>query len=117
MEELSKLKCTACRGGVEPMGPEEVARYRALLDPEWEVIEGRKLRRRYRFKNFRAALDQANAIGELAEREGHHPDLSLGWGRLEVELFTHKIGGLHLNDFILASMIDRLTSVPAASGN
>jgi 4a-hydroxytetrahydrobiopterin dehydratase len=76
--------------------------------PGWEVVEGHHLRRRYEFPNFARALALVNRIGEVAEAEGHHPDISFGWGYCEVTLYTHAIDGLSESDFILAAKIDRL---------
>ena len=76
--------------------------------PDWEVVEGHHLRREFRFRNFREALDFVNRVGEMAEDQGHHPDVRFGWGYAEVTVFTHKIDGLTENDFILAAKVDRL---------
>ena len=75
--------------------------------PGWER-SGSEIRRRYRLGDFRAALDFVNRVGELAEREGHHPDFHLGWGKLRLTIWTHKIDGLTESDFILAAKLDRL---------
>jgi 4a-hydroxytetrahydrobiopterin dehydratase len=85
--------------------------------PEWQVVnvDGiHRLRREFRFKDFRSAMDFAMRVGELAEREQHHPDLHVAWGKVVVETWTHKIGGLHRNDFILAAKTDRLFSSGSA---
>jgi 4a-hydroxytetrahydrobiopterin dehydratase len=78
------------------------------LNGEWRVAEGKRLEREFRFKNFRRAMDFAQAIGAVAEEQKHHPDLCVGWGYVRVTLLTHAIGGLHENDFILAAKIDLL---------
>jgi 4a-hydroxytetrahydrobiopterin dehydratase len=96
-----------CRGGVPPLAGDELERLSAQV-PEWEVVNGHHLRRTFRFENFRKALDFVNRVGELAEEQGHHPDLGLGWGQVTAEVFTHKIDGLTESDFILAAKIDRL---------
>lgn len=75
---------------------------------DWKVKEGKKIERKFKFKNFKEALGFVDKIGEIAEHEGHHPDIKLGWGRVDVELSTHAIGGLSVNDFILAAKIDRI---------
>jgi 4a-hydroxytetrahydrobiopterin dehydratase len=85
---------------------------REYLDqvPDWSLSgDGSRIRREYKFKNFAQALEFVNKVGELAEGEGHHPEVSFGWGHAEVEIWTHKIGGLHQNDFILAAKIDSST--------
>jgi 4a-hydroxytetrahydrobiopterin dehydratase len=74
----------------------------------WEVVEDHHLRKTYEFKNFRAALDFVNRVGELAEEQGHHPDICFGWGRAEITIWTHKINGLTESDFVLAAKIDHL---------
>ena len=110
MENLSQATCVPCRGGVPPLTREEAAPLAASV-PDWRIEEREgilRLEREFRFKNFRQALDFTSQVGELAEREGHHPDLRLSWGRVGIETWTHKINGLHRNDFILAAKIDRL---------
>lgn len=75
---------------------------------DWKVEEEKKLRREFKFKDFKEALAFVNKIGAIAEEEGHHPDIELGWGKVEVELSTHAIGGLSVNDFIMAAKIDKI---------
>lgn len=105
-EDLAARRCTACRRGTPPLSPEAAA---SLLPgvPGWTVEEGRRLRREFRFPDFRRALEFVDRVGALAEAEGHHPDLHLSWGRVGVVLWTHAAGGLTENDFILAAKIDR----------
>ena len=74
--------------------------------PDWEVVEEHHLRRAFKFKNFREALGFVNRVGELAEEQGHHPDISFGWGYAEVTVFTHKIDGLTESDFVFAAKVD-----------
>ena len=74
--------------------------------PGWEVVEEHHLRRTFKFKNFREALGFVNRVGELAEEQGHHPDISFGWGYTEVTVFTHKIDGLTESDFVFAAKVD-----------
>lgn len=76
--------------------------------PQWELVLGHHLRRIFGFKDFRTALAFVNRVGEVAEREGHHPNLSLAWGRVEVEIWTHKVDGLTEADFVLAAKLDEL---------
>lgn len=106
---LTEKTCTPCRGGVDPMGRDEAQRY--LRDvPGWELDDdGKRIRRGFKFKNFAVAQAFVNQVGELAEQEQHHPEISFGWGHAEVEIWTHAIGGLHENDFILAAKINELT--------
>ena len=107
MSDLASKTCVPCRGGTPPLKGEELDDLRRQV-PEWEVLGEHHLRRRFRFKNFREALGFVNRVGELAEEQGHHPDVSFGWGYAEVTLFTHKIDGLTESDFILAAKISEL---------
>lgn len=105
---LSAKTCTPCRGGEEPMSRDEAERHLGDV-PAWELAENpRRIRRSFKFRNFREALDFTIAVGELAERENHHPEIAMGWGHATVELWTHKIKGLHENDFILAAKINEI---------
>ena len=110
---LADRTCEPCRGGVPPLTPARVAALAAEV-PDWSVEGGHHLRRELRFADFRSALACVNAIGAEAERQAHHPDLELGWGRVVVTLWTHAIDGLAEADFILAAKIDRLPAVRAA---
>ena len=100
--ELTKKRCVPCRGGVPPMPPEEVERYMPGV-PGWAHENHRKLRRAFVFDDFAGALAFVNAFGEIAEAEGHHPDLLLSWGLVDATVFTHKISGLTEADFILCA--------------
>jgi 4a-hydroxytetrahydrobiopterin dehydratase len=104
---LAEKRCVPCRGGVPPLQGEELENLK-LQVPGWQVMMGHHLTRSYSFPDFRGALDFTNRVGELAEREGHHPDLYLSWGKVEVKIWTHKIDGLTESDFILAAKIDQL---------
>jgi len=109
-EPLAEKKCTPCRGGVPPLARDEAVRYQAQA-PDWELCDdAHRIERTFRFRNFREALMFVQQIGELAEVEGHHPDIGFGWGRATISLSTKKIKGLHENDFIMASKIDRMFS-------
>ena len=107
MSELAKKKCVPCRGGIPPLGAEAT---RPLLEQlhQWEVVENHHLKKTFTFEDFEGALGFVNQIGEIAEEEDHHPDLHLAWGRVGVEIWTHKINGLSESDFILAAKIDAL---------
>jgi len=113
MRDLAERRCEPCKSGVPPLSAAEIAPLLAKLDSEWRVVDGHHLSRIYRFQNFRLALDYVNAVGALAEEQGHHPDLQLAWGKVGVEIWTHKIDGLHEADFVFAAKCDRL--YPAAS--
>lgn len=107
MDELASLTCVPCRGGVPPLGGDEIEKLAGQLTG-WDVVEGHHLKKIYEFKDFREALDFVNRVGLLAEEQGHHPDISFGWGRAELTIWTHKIDGLTQSDFILAAKIDKL---------
>lgn len=107
MSDLASKECVPCRGGVPPLQGEEIERLRAQLN-DWEVIKEHHLKKNYGFKNFREALKFVNQVGELAEEQGHHPDICFGWGTVEISIWTHKIDGLTESDFILAAKIDEL---------
>jgi 4a-hydroxytetrahydrobiopterin dehydratase len=108
MEQLKKERCVPCEGGVPQASEDEVASYLTQL-PNWQIIEvdgEKRLARSFRFDNFVHALAFTNRIGDLAEQEGHHPALLTEWGRVTVTWWTHAIGGLHKNDFIMAAKTD-----------
>lgn len=107
MSNLASRECVPCRGGVPPMSGTEIGNLLKELDG-WEVIEEHHLRKSYTFKDFGEALLFVNHVGQLAEEQGHHPDICFGWGHCEVTIWTHKIDGLTESDFILAAKIDGL---------
>lgn len=107
MTELAEKNCVPCRGGVPALKGPELAALAGQL-PEWKVVDEHHISRSFKFKNFREALDFLNRVGELAEQQGHHPDLFLIWGRVDVTTWTHKVDGLTESDFILAAKINRL---------
>lgn len=107
MSDLAAKTCVPCRGGVPPLAGAELTRLAAQV-PEWEVVDGHHLRRRFRFRDFREALDFVDRVGALAEEQDHHPDISFGWGRAEIVIYTHKIDGLTESDFVFAAKTDRL---------
>lgn len=108
-QDLTQLKCEPCHGGTPTLTPEEVAQHLPSVSQEWEVVDGNKLRREFRWKNFLRSMFFVNAVAYLAEQEGHHPDMTINYNRVTVELITHVIGGLSRNDFIMAAKIDKLT--------
>lgn len=105
---LSEKICVPCRGGIPPLTPEEAQDY--LPDvPGWSLSgDDSRIERAFGFKDFVESLDFVNRVGALAEAEGHHPDIEFGWGYARITLYTHKIKGLHENDFIVAAKIDAL---------
>lgn len=107
MIDLAQKRCTPCRGGVPPLAGPELAAFHERL-PFWKVVEQHHLAKSFRFPDFKTALEFVNRVGALAESQGHHPDLCLSWGKVDVTTYTHKIDGLSENDFILAAKIDNL---------
>ena len=110
MEELTQMKCVACRADAPLVTGEEIAQLLPLVS-EWKIVEREdfeRLERTYSFDNFAHALSFTNKVGEVAEAEGHHPALLTEWGKVKVTWWTHKIRGLHRNDFIMAAKTDQL---------
>jgi 4a-hydroxytetrahydrobiopterin dehydratase len=106
--KLAGKVCTPCRGSIPPMALDQAKLY-LQQTPHWRLLsEGTRIERTFKFANFKEALEFVDQIGALAEAEGHHPDIRFGWGYCTVELYTHKINGLHENDFIMAAKIDEL---------
>ena len=104
---FAEKTCTPCRGGIPPLTRDEAESLHAQA-PDWQLVDdAHRIERTFRFRNFREALSFVQQVGELAETEGHHPDISFGWGYATVSLRTKKIKGLHENDFIMAAKIDR----------
>ena len=106
-EQLADKQCVPCRGGVPPLKGKEL---QVLLGnvPQWTAPNEHHLRREFRFPDFQQALDFVNRVGAVAEEQGHHPDMLLSWGKVEVTLWTHKIDGLTESGVIMAAKIDRL---------
>ena len=107
---LNQMKCVACRKGEPILTDAEIIELRPQV-PEWQVIEQdnvKMLERVFKFENFSEALRFTNKVGEIAETEGHHPSITTDWGRVTVKWWTHKIRGLHRNDFIMATKTDQL---------
>jgi len=110
MSDLAQLRCVACRGGVPTLTDEEISELQPDV-PEWDVIEVegvKRLERTFKLKNFIDAMAFTNKIGMIAEKEDHHPLIVTEWGRVKVQWWTHKIKGLHKNDFIMAAKVDAL---------
>lgn len=104
---LAGRHCVPCEGGVQPLDAKAIESLLPQIS-DWEVADGHHLRKVWKFPDFRTALAFVNRVGEVAEAEGHHPDIALGWGRVEITLSTHAARGLTDNDFILAAKIDQL---------
>ncbi len=110
--DLADRSCVPCRGGHPPLAQSRLDQLLARLGPNgWQVIEGHHLDKEYRFPDFAAALAFVNRVGAIAEQEGHHPDIELGWGRARLRIWTHAIDGLTESDFVLAAKADRALTV------
>jgi 4a-hydroxytetrahydrobiopterin dehydratase len=109
MSELAKKKCIPCEGGVPPLTPAQAQGLLRELNEEWMLLDDAHiLARTFQFKDFKQTMEFVNKVADIAEEEGHHPDMSVGYGTLGVELTTHAIDGLSENDFIVAAKIDEL---------
>jgi len=106
--DLASKTCVPCKGGTPPLQGEVLEHLAAELGNGWQVVNATKLEKTFTFRNFVDALAFTNRLGAVAEQQGHHPDIHLAWGRVKVELWTHKIGGLTESDFILAAKADRV---------
>lgn len=109
MDKLSDGKCVPCEGGVPPLRGEQLEKLKAQLDeeaPGWDLRDAKHLEKTFKFEDFKTALEFVNRVGAIAEAEGHHPNINLGWGFAKVMLWTHAIDGLSDNDFYLAAKID-----------
>ena len=116
-EQLARIKCTACPAGEPTVSPEEIKRLHPQV-ASWEIVERdgiKRLERTFKFNDFKEALAFSNKIGRIAEEEGHHPSILTEWGKVTVTWWTHKIRGLHRNDFIMAAKTDNL--LLTTSGN
>ena len=108
MSELAAKRCVPCKGGVPPLAGEQLDDLLQQLGPNgWRVIAGHHLEKSYKFPDFVQALAFVNRVGAVAEAQGHHPDIALGWGKVTVTIWTHKIEGLTESDFILAAKADQ----------
>ena len=110
MSDLKEQKCVPCKGNEPTVSDQELKTFHQQV-PEWKVIEVdgvKRLEREFKFKNFAEALAFTNQVGEIAEEEDHHPLLQTEWGKVTINWWTHKIGGLHQNDFIMAAKSDDL---------
>ena len=107
MPDLASKTCVPCRGGVPPLAGKELADLSQEV-PQWSVVNGHHITRAFKFSDFKQALAFVNKVGELAEQQGHHPDIFFTWGKAEVTTWTHAINGLTESDFILAAKIDEL---------
>ncbi len=105
--KLTDKICVPCEGGVKPFDKKKASEYLKQLPKGWEVLEGKRIRKEFKFKGFPDSMAFANKVALIAQSEGHHPDMEIHYSRVVIELSTHAIGGLSENDFILAAKIDR----------
>ncbi len=109
MTTLAEKECVPCKGGTPALKGGALKEMARKLGGGWRVVQDHQLEKEYKFKDFREALNFTNKVGELAESQGHHPDIYLSWGKVKVTLWTHKVDGLTESDFVLAAKVDRLT--------
>ena len=114
MSDLTEKKCMPCEGGVLPFDTSEIHKYQKKVDG-WNIVKSKEeiffLLKKFKFDNFLKSQEFVNEVGKISEEEGHHPDISFGWGYAEIKVTTHAIKGLSENDFILAAKIDKITNV------
>ena len=115
-EDLAARNCIPCRGGTPPLSEKEARKLLAQV-PHWSLEEGvTRLVRRFEFSDFLQAMQFVNRVAGIAEAEGHHPDIAIHWNKVDLVLWTHSIGGLHANDFIVAAKVDRLLDERRGAG-
>ena len=107
MSDLAKKTCIPCKGGVPPMKGAKLDDLLEKLKNDWKIIKEHHLEKEFTFKNFKEALNFTIKVGELAENQGHHPDIFLAWGKVKLTIWTHKIEGLTESDFIFAAKADK----------
>jgi 4a-hydroxytetrahydrobiopterin dehydratase len=112
--DLASKTCSPCKGGIPPLAGDVLTSLMTSLGSDWRLIEQHHLEKEYRFRNFRNALAFTNRIGELAEQQGHHPDIHLAWGMVKLQVWTHKINGLTESDFVFAAKADQAFPTPVA---
>lgn len=114
--DLTQKHCIPCEGGTPPLTKEQIAEYRSHIAEAWSVLDNAKLHRDFQFKDFQQAMRFVNQVADIAEADGHHPDISIFYNQVTIELWTHAVGGLSENDFIIAAKIDALTGSPKDKG-
>ncbi len=108
MSDLASKECVPCKGGVPPLAGDDLNQLMSQLGGGWRVVDEHHLEKEFPFPDFREALDFTNRVGELAEAQGHHPDIYLAWGKVKITVWTHKINGLTESDFVFAAKSDSL---------
>lgn len=106
--DLAQKKCIPCEGGILPLNQSEITDLKESIGADWAVVANSKLRKEFFFVNYQHTMDFVNRVAALAQEEGHHPVMHVYFARVEIELWTHAIGGLSENDFIMAAKIDKL---------
>ena len=101
-------KCVPCQGGIPPMSEQEIVTNKKFISKDWDVIDGIKLTKEFQFGEYKDAIDFTNSIANLAEEQGHHPYIHINFRKVKIIIFTHKINGLHKNDFLMAKKIDNI---------
>lgn len=110
-QDLAERQCVPCAGGVDPLKGDELRALHDQLGGDWELVDEHHLERELSFPDFRSALDYVVRVGEMSEEQGHHPEIELGWGHVELEIYTHKIDGLTESDFVWAAKAEELSGV------
>lgn len=105
---LTNKTCVPCKGGIPPLRPDEIKKYLPEISDKWEVVENRRLKRKFLFKDFKEAMVFVNKVANLANQQEHHPDIYIFYSVVTIELWTHAIAGLHENDFIMAAKINEI---------
>ena len=108
MSSLAEKNCVPCEAGGKPLQGAALAHLASELGGRWKIVEQHHLEKEFAFKDFKQALAFTNAVGDLAEAQGHHPDIYLAWGKVKLTIWTHAVNGLSENDFVLAAKTDRL---------
>jgi 4a-hydroxytetrahydrobiopterin dehydratase len=104
---LAENECVPCKGGVPPLKGKELEELHDELGNAWDIIEEHHLEKTYKFDDFKKALDFTNKVGAIAEEQSHHPDIYLAWGKVTVQVWTHKINGLTKSDFVFAAKVEQ----------
>lgn len=110
MSDLTSKKCVPCESGAPPLNKEEIEKLEDQIASEWNILENKKLERKFKFGDFKESMSFVNEVADIAEAEQHHPDIKIFYSLVTITLWTHAVGGLSENDFILAAKIDKITS-------
>ncbi|MCB0284504.1 MAG: 4a-hydroxytetrahydrobiopterin dehydratase [Calditrichaeota bacterium] len=108
MSDLKEKKCVPCEGNVEPFDKNKIEKFKSKVSEDWDVIDNKRIKKDYRFNDFKEGMNFAQKVAKIAEEEQHHPDMCVHYGSVDVQFTTHAIGGLSENDFIMAAKIDQV---------